>query len=272
LSQSDFLDLQSHWDSLTLTHNYLCTPSHIVAITFITISIKMFSLKSTAVIGFVLAQQVFAGIFVTEPTSASNCSATLPCEVQWKDDGNAPSLATIGNCSIQVCSGSDQVQYCLYTVADSWDVTNTSITYENDPHFGPTGQFYFLKFMALNYPNPANPTQPYEAFSARFTLVGMMGAYNASIEGLSTAVDVVPTTTGTSASLTKATTSAAASTPATTAGASHSSGSPSPSASGSANKSGAVALTIPSAFASLVGVSVVVGFAGIGLGMLALGL
>jgi len=226
-------------------------------------------LPLAVLVGLSLVSQALAAIYVTDPVASTNCTASLPCNVTWKDDGLVPSLAAIGNCSIQLCSGGDQTQTCFQTISSSWNVTHTNVTYENNPKDGPNGTYYFLKFRALNYTSPTNPSQPYEAFSSRFTLSGMTGTFNASVmaeitgsQGISVASSSSKVASSTAAAVTATSTPIASSVTSSISTAS----------STAKAKSGAVALTLPSAFASFVGVTVVFGFAGVALTVLALGL
>lgn len=130
---------------------------------------------------------------MTDPTSSSSCSATLACNVTWKDDGTSPALASIGEQSssmwkrlpaylttccvgpsrVDLCTGDRTRQTCLQNIATNLDVSTTNnITYHNDPKVGPTGKFYFIKFTSNNLKDPSNPGFPYTAYSAVFNLVG----------------------------------------------------------------------------------------------------
>jgi len=158
----------------------------------------MFSLAST-LIAVSIVTQALANLIVTQPLSTSQCSATLACNVTWKDDGTSPSLEQIGSVSIDVCTGTQFVQTCLQNIATAYDVSNgNSVTFNPNPPIGPTGQFYFIKFSALTFRDPANPQYLWSQYSPKFTLVGMGGAYNASIiqgsVGMTVATQTLPYT------------------------------------------------------------------------------
>lgn len=117
----------------------------------------------------------FARIKVTKPVATDQCSATLECAINWKDDGVAPLLAQIGPSTIDLCTGGQFQQTCLQNIvaAPGVDVSkNSSVIFHTDPHIGPTGPYYFIKFTSLSFQDPANPGRPFTAYSARFTLVG----------------------------------------------------------------------------------------------------
>ncbi|KAG8902171.1 hypothetical protein FRB99_004808 [Tulasnella sp. 403] len=132
-----------------------------------------------------LVSHAAATIYTTQPVSSSKCSATLVCKVDWQEDGVAPLLGQIGPVSIDLCSGSQFQQVCVQNISPSIDVSlSSSTTFRADPHIGPTGQWYFVKYTALNFADPPNPTVPFTAYSAKFSLVGMMGPFNRTFDAM----------------------------------------------------------------------------------------
>jgi len=127
--------------------------------------------------------QVSATIYVTQPVASTVCAAGAPCTLAWNDDGNAPSLATIGACSIDLCTGGVQQQTCLENLSPSTDVSQTAqLSYTVNPSIGESGNMWFIKFTSLAYKDPTNPQFPFTAFSAKVTLTGMTGTFNATVE------------------------------------------------------------------------------------------
>ncbi|KAG8909376.1 hypothetical protein FRC01_006982 [Tulasnella sp. 417] len=219
-----------------------------------------------------LVSQVLATVYVTKPVASDECSATLECAINWRDDGVAPLLAQIGPSTIDLCTGGQFQQTCLQSIvaAPGVDVSkNSSVVFHTDPHIGPTGPYYFIKFTSLAFQDPANPGRPFTAFSARFTLVGMMGAWNETIYGqitgsASVAASTAPVSVSRSSSVSSARSTSAA------ASASKTSATSSASASSSASANGAVTMTVPGVMMS--GVAVVVGVITLGASVFAFGL
>ncbi|KZT60030.1 hypothetical protein CALCODRAFT_493023 [Calocera cornea HHB12733] len=60
--------------------------------------------------------------------------------------------------------------------------TTASIQFTVDPTIGPDSSAYFIRFTSAAYHDPTTPTYPYEQFSARFTMTGMTGTFNATVQ------------------------------------------------------------------------------------------
>jgi len=171
-----------------------------------------------------------ATVFVTEPVATSSIPASQAFTITWQDDGTAPSLATFGLSSIGLYVGSQQQQTLLQSIATNVDVSKVSSqAWTPDASVGPNSGAYFIRFQSNNASNPTQAQYPAQAFSAKFTLTGMTGTFNASVQ----------------AQISGAASSAgASSTPAASgASASHAStaGTPASSAKGSTTASAAVA-------------------------------
>jgi len=154
--------------------------------------------SAIVVVAAALFSQVSATIYVTQPISSTTCAASQACTVAWNDDGNAPALATIGACSIDLCTGGVQQQTCLQNISPSTDVSQTAqLQFFPNPSVGESGDMWFIKFTSLAYKDPTNPQFPFTAFSAKLTLTGMTGTFNATIEseiaGASVAAGVATT-------------------------------------------------------------------------------
>jgi len=130
------------------------------------------------------AQSTLATIYVTDPVATTTFTGGQTATISWEDDGATPSLATIGSASVGIYVGSTQQQSLLQMIIGSVDVSTTaSIQFTVDPTIGPDGDYYFVRFTSLGYNDPTNPAYKYEQFSARFTLTGMTGTFNATVQG-----------------------------------------------------------------------------------------
>lgn len=228
----------------------------------------MRSFATALLVAGALVSQTAATIYVTEPTASTICTAGTPCNVRWNDDANAPALGLIGPCNIQLCTGGPQQQTCLQTISPTLDVsTNAYVTYLPDATIGPNGGPYFVKFISLNYKDPANPAVPYTSYSAMFNLNGMTGTFNSTVQAQISGVASAAAATTPAAAAGTTTTAAAAK---TTAAGSASAAKASASATAAAN--GAISATAPGVVSSTIGVGMVMSFASFFLGALAFGL
>ncbi|KAJ3477469.1 hypothetical protein NLI96_g10443 [Meripilus lineatus] len=176
-----------------------------------------------------LASTANAVLFITAPVASTSWAAGTQQTISWQDDGTAPDLKTFGPAKVTIGVGNAVTQTQLQTVVPSVDVSTTSsILFTPDPSIGTNGNFYFVRFESISAKDPAQPQYPLLAFSAKFTMTGMTGTFNstvqAQIDGSSTAPLGGPTS---------AASSPAVSTPAATPS------SASKSASGSASRTGA---------------------------------
>ncbi|KZO94676.1 hypothetical protein CALVIDRAFT_470172, partial [Calocera viscosa TUFC12733] len=129
------------------------------------------------------AQSALATIYVTNPVASTTFTGGSTAVISWEDDGSAPSLATIGAASVGIYAGSATQQTLLQMIIGSVDVSTTaSIQFTVDPTIGPDSNAYFIRFTSAAYHDPSTPTYPYEQFSARFTMTGMTGQFNASVQ------------------------------------------------------------------------------------------
>jgi len=137
---------------------------------------------STAVL-LSLAASSMANIFITNPTATTTCTGGQTCNIAWEDDNTTPTLPTWGNASVGVYVGNSQQQTMVQLISPSLSVSQTSaIEFTVDPNSGANGNFYFIRFQALSLPDPNNPQFPEEGFSAKFTMAGMTGTFNATIQ------------------------------------------------------------------------------------------
>ncbi|KAG9047931.1 hypothetical protein FS837_001188 [Tulasnella sp. UAMH 9824] len=228
----------------------------------------MRSFATAVLVAGALVSQTAATIYVTEPVASTICTAGTPCNIRWNDDGNAPVLATIGVCNIELCVGSQFQQTCLQTASQADVSTNAYVTYLPNAAVGPNGSDYFIKFTSLNYKDAATPTVPYTSYSAKFTLNGMTGTFNATVQAqISGSAAASPAASTPAASPAASTTGAAA---AKTTAAASSAAKASASATSSAN--GAISVTAPGVVSSTIGLGMIMSFASFFLGALAFGL
>jgi hypothetical protein len=130
------------------------------------------------------APQALAVIFVTNPVATTTCIAGQPCTVAWQDDGKTPNLASIGPTQIFLSVGSAQQQTNLMEIgAPGVDVSKVNtVTFTPAATLGSNGNFYFIRFQSVSLPDPANPAFKFLGFSAKFTLSGMTGTFNATVQ------------------------------------------------------------------------------------------
>ncbi|KAG8950121.1 hypothetical protein FRC04_007976 [Tulasnella sp. 424] len=230
----------------------------------------MRSFATALLVAGALVSQTTATIYVTEPTASTICTAGTACNVRWNDDANVPALATIGPCNIELYTGGVQQQTFLQTIAAGWDVSQYAVaTYLPDATVGPNSSMYFVKFTSLTYKDPANPTFPFTAYSAKFTLNGMTGTFNstvqAQIDGVASSAAAVSTPAA--AAGTTTTPAAAAKTTAVASAAKSAAASAS-----ATHANGAISATAPGVVSSTIGFGMVMSFASFFLGALAFGL
>lgn len=160
--------------------------------------------STIAVFALAFAPSALATLFMTSPIASTTCTAGQQCTIAWKDDGNAPPLATFGASSVGVYAGSQQQQTLLQSINTNVDVTTTStIIFTPSASIGPNSGDYFIKFVSLAGTVPgaaAGSNTPAEAFSAKFTLASMTGQFNASVQSQingATGASASPSSTGT---------------------------------------------------------------------------
>jgi len=164
--------------------------------------------------------QVLAGIFTTSPVATTSCAAGSNCIVSWIDDGKAPNLTAVGLTHIYLSVGSVTQQTNLMEIsAPGVDVSKVSSANFTVPAtLGPNSNVYFIRYESAALKDANNSAIPYLAFSAKFTLTGMTGTFNATEQSQINAATAssVPVTTAikpsTSSSSVPATKAAAATT------------------------------------------------------------
>ncbi|KAJ7507341.1 hypothetical protein B0H11DRAFT_1971304 [Mycena galericulata] len=183
----------------------------------------MFS-PSSAVVALALASSAYAALSFTAPTAAIGFTGGQTANITWVDDGSVPSLQDFGLAKASIYTGNSQQQTSLQLINPSIDVSNPLfLVFTPDPTIGPNGAEYFIRFESLSLKDNTDTAIPALAFSHLFTLSGMTGTFNASVQaeinGQSTAPiggSAASTPAGTSAPTTGASTPKPSTTPAST--------------------------------------------------------
>ncbi|KAI0696532.1 hypothetical protein BC835DRAFT_860437 [Cytidiella melzeri] len=98
---------------------------------------------------------------------STTCSGGKPCSVDWLDNGESPTLSTIGPCYVGLYHGNGVLVQQIEPV----DVANVhSLTFTPDSAAGPNSNTYYINFTTIDVSNP------YTQYSPFFTLNGMSGS------------------------------------------------------------------------------------------------
>ncbi|KAN0109075.1 hypothetical protein V8E52_009709 [Russula decolorans] len=131
-----------------------------------------------------LAPLAHATVFMTEPTASTNIPAGKAFSINWQDDGKVPNLTAFGPATVGLYVGSQSVQSELQAIANVDVSTVNTVSWTPDPTVGPNYDSYFIRITSVNLKD-ANQTQfNAEAFSAKFTLSGMTGTFNSTIQAV----------------------------------------------------------------------------------------
>lgn len=131
---------------------------------------------------FSIVPQVFASVSMSAPIGTTTCTAGQKCTISWSDDGKPPTLAQFGTAEVGVWAGNAQQQTELQSIQAGVNVATTAeIDFTPNPAIGPNSNVYFIRFTSQTAKDPNNPSFPAEAFSAKFTLAGMTGTFNATV-------------------------------------------------------------------------------------------
>ncbi|KAI0299344.1 hypothetical protein B0F90DRAFT_1727968 [Multifurca ochricompacta] len=130
-----------------------------------------------------VSSSVQANIFTTAPVATTSWPAGQKTTVAWKDDGNSPSLASFGPSLIGLYAGNVQQQTLLQVISTGVDVSQVnSVDFTPDATVGPNFNSYFIRFTSNSLKDASQPQFNAEAFSAKFTLTGMTGTFNATVQ------------------------------------------------------------------------------------------
>ncbi|KAN0125279.1 hypothetical protein V8E53_015643 [Lactarius tabidus] len=129
----------------------------------------------------VIAPSVHATVFITNPTASTSIAAGQSFQITWQDDGTSPNVTAFGISTIGLYVGNSIQQTQLQLITNNVNVaTVNSQTWTPDPTVGGNSDGYFLRFTS-NSLAATNGTGNAEAFSAKFTLTGMTGTFNATV-------------------------------------------------------------------------------------------
>jgi hypothetical protein len=133
---------------------------------------------STLLATFSLAS---ATISFTEPVASSSIAAGKPFKLTWTDDKTVPTLATFGTATFSLGIGGTVSQVLLQTLGTVNVATESSFSITIDATVGPSQSgIYFIRADSTAIDPTSAFGDPYEAFSAKFTLTGATGTFNAT--------------------------------------------------------------------------------------------
>jgi hypothetical protein len=207
-----------------------------------------------------VASTASAELYLTSPVGSTSCQAGQPCNIAWSDDGNTPNLESIGLCDLGLFVGSVAQQVQVQHISDGIDVSkNAQLAFTPEANGGGSGSFYFIRFTSKTLASTANPQYPYQSFSAKFTITGMTGTFNSTVQSMIDGATVSPgaSTSASQSPATSAGSSSAAVTTKPASGSAASTGAASATrAAGSATASSAASLTFVPASGSIVGAGI----------------
>jgi hypothetical protein len=138
---------------------------------------------SSAFVALALSASAFANVFVTNPTASTTFNGGKSATVSWQDDGKQPTLQAFGPAIVSIYAGNSQQQTLLQTVSPSVDVSTTqSVVFTPDATIGPNGNEYFIRIQSISLKDATQTQYPALAFSAKFTMAGMTGTFNATVQ------------------------------------------------------------------------------------------
>jgi hypothetical protein len=137
---------------------------------------------SSTLIALALSASAMANVFITSPTAAMSFTAGQDATITWQDDGKSPSLKDFGPAKISIYAGNSIQQTSLKTLSESTDVSTTSsLTFKPDASIGPNSNEYFIRIESLALKDAAAPQFPALAFSAKYQMSGMTGAFSKEV-------------------------------------------------------------------------------------------
>jgi len=138
--------------------------------------------KSTPLL-LAFAAAVSATIFTTSPVGSTTFPAGQPATITWEDDGKPPTLQEFGAAKISIYVGNAKQQTPLQLLTGSVDVgTTTTFQFTPEASIGPNSGEYFIRYESLALKDPGAPEFPALAFSAKFSLSGMSGEFNETVQ------------------------------------------------------------------------------------------
>jgi len=161
-----------------------------------------------------LAPLAHATVFMTNPTASTKIPAGKAFTITWQDDGKTPNLTAFGPAFVGLFVGSQSVQTQLQEIGNV-DVSKvSSLSWTPDATVGPNYDSYFIRITSVSLKDPNQTQFNAEAFSAKFSLSGMSGTFNSTVQavvsGSAAASGAASTAAATSGSPTKPSSSSAA--------------------------------------------------------------
>jgi hypothetical protein len=133
----------------------------------------------SSLVTLALSSSALATVFITNPTASTTFSAApgKQATVTWQEDGQAPTLKDFGDAKVSIYVGNAQQQTSKQLVATTNVAATNSVTFSIDPSMGESSDQYFIRMESVNCKDPKNPQYPCLAFSAKFTISDMTGAF-----------------------------------------------------------------------------------------------
>ncbi|KAK0205297.1 hypothetical protein DFS33DRAFT_1428375 [Desarmillaria ectypa] len=140
----------------------------------------MFSLSFVL---FGLASSALADIYITNPVASTVITAGQSASIAWQDTTDSPSLSEFGASKFSVAVGNAISQTILQVIAENVDVSTTStIEFTPDASVGGNSDQYFIRIESNSLKDASDARYPALGFSAKFTIQGMTGSFNASVQ------------------------------------------------------------------------------------------
>jgi len=128
-----------------------------------------------------------ASVSFTAPVAATVVTAGKAFTLKWQDDGIVPTLATFGTGNVSIAVGGTVSQDALATLATVDFATATSVSVTIPVTVGPAvSGVYFIRVDSTTTDPTSTTGAVYEAFSAKFDLVGATGTFTAAQAAIAT--------------------------------------------------------------------------------------
>ncbi|KAK0205315.1 hypothetical protein DFS33DRAFT_757625 [Desarmillaria ectypa] len=142
----------------------------------------MFSKPSVFVL-FGLATSALATVYITDPVGSTVWNAGDTVTVSWQDDGASPTLEAFGAAKFAIAVGNSLQQTTLQVIAENVNVaTTSSLQFVPSANIGATSDQYFIRVDSNGLKDANNSQYPALAFSAKFTIEGLSGSFNSSVQ------------------------------------------------------------------------------------------
>ncbi|KAG7451636.1 uncharacterized protein BT62DRAFT_984680 [Guyanagaster necrorhizus] len=130
-----------------------------------------------------LTSSALANIYITDPVASTVMTAGQSTSIAWQDTTDSPSLSEFGVSKFSVAVGNAISQTILQVIAENVDVSTTStIEFTPDASIGGDSNQYFIRVESNSLKDANDTRYPALGFSAKFTIQGMTGSFNASVQ------------------------------------------------------------------------------------------